>query len=52
MKILYLVRHAKSSWNNSNIFALARHLNDRGNGMGLASKPMALWQNPDADMDQ
>ena len=30
MKTLYLVRHAKSSWNNSNLSDHARPLNDRG----------------------
>lgn len=38
MKTLYLVRHAKSSWNNSNLSDHARPLNDRGErdapGMG------------------
>ena len=30
MKTLYLVRHAKSSWDNSNLSDHARPLNDRG----------------------
>ncbi len=30
MKTLYLVRHAKSSWNNANMSDHARPLNDRG----------------------
>jgi len=30
MKILYLVRHAKSSWENRNISDFERSLNDRG----------------------
>jgi len=30
MKTLYLVRHAKSSWNNSNLSDHARPLNERG----------------------
>ena len=30
MKTLYLVRHAKSSWENRNISDFERSLNDRG----------------------
>ncbi len=31
MKTLYLVRHAKSSWNNASLSDFERPLNDRGN---------------------
>ena len=30
MKTLYLIRHAKSDWNNPELLDIERHLNDRG----------------------
>lgn len=49
MKTVYLIRHAKSDWNNPNILDIERHLNDRGydnaNSMALLFKNKQ--ENPD-----
>lgn len=48
MKVLFLIRHAKSSWDQPNLNDIDRPLNKRGLANApLMAKRATLWGNPD-----